>query len=268
MSKMPRQSPDEEFRDDWKDFVKGFLPKKFDRYDWNDTRDGPGWASTKVVEAVEKGDPAIFIDSVTESFLDTSDGEYQAYQECLKEFAKEWENPSQVREEMENYTYFQDDFYEIYEERERNNWWTLINGLNLLVWNTSSSWSLGWVEQEQDVKTELEESPALREFYELSGLTEKRFAELVANGYDYDTQAFIGEIVDAGDLLLDMLGEMYQQKRTPEKIVAFRNGLVGNGYYLPAPNTKVGLDPSTKMEVDFGSYSLGDVYGTNEWTWR
>ena len=257
-----------QIRDDWKDFVKGFLPKKFDRYDWNDTRDGPGWASTKVVEAVEKGDPAIFIDSVTESFLDTSDGEYQAYQECLKEFAKEWENPAEVRNEMENYTYFQDDFYKIYEEREQDNWWTLINGLNLLVWNTSNSWSLGWVEQEQDVKTELEESPALREFYELSGLTEKQFAELVANGYDYDTQGFIGEIVDAGDLLLNMLGEMYQQKRTPEKIVAFHNGLVGNGYFLPAPNAKVGLDPSKKMAVDFGSYSLGDVYGTNEWTWR
>ncbi len=118
---------------------------------------------------------------------------------------KEWENPSQVREEMENYTYFQDDFYEIYEKRERNNWWTLINGLNLLVWNTSAQWSLGWVEQEQDVKTELEESPALREFYELSGLTEKQFAELVANGYDYDAQGFIGEIVDAGDLVQEML---------------------------------------------------------------
>ena len=64
-------------------------------------------------------------------------------------------------------------------------------------------------------------------------------------------------------------GEGYSMHgKEDETIVAFHNGLNGSGYYLPAPNAKVGLNPKKKMVVDFGSYSLGDVYGAADWTWR
>ena len=267
---MPKQSPDEEFRDDWKKFVGSFLPKKFQRYDWNDTRDGPGDLAKNVVNAIEKGDPYEFIDKLNEQNIDYfSDQEYQAYKECLKEFSQEWENPEEVMDEMENYSYFQDDFNEIYEEREEDNWWALVSGLRLFVWNAENQVGLGWVEEEQDAETELAENEDLRNFLALSGLSEGQKWELIANGFDYDVQGMIGVITDASDLLRAMIGESYtQSSRNDEGIVAFHNGLVGSGYYLSTDNPKVWLDPKKKMVVDFGSYSLGDVYGAADWTWR
>jgi hypothetical protein len=269
---MARDSPDEEFRKEWKKFVKDFLPNKFDRYSYEDVRDGPEGYAKEVVNAIEKGDPFIFIDAITERSSDYFlEGRYSAYQNALKEFSKQWENPEVVKKEMQDYDYFQDDFDEIYDEREVNNWWILIEGLNLLVWNTENQFNLGWVESERDAKTEMELDPHLAEFYRLSGLTEKRFEDLVANGYDYDVQGFIGEIIDASVLIQHMAGlsaSMTWKNRGGEKIVAFHNGLNGSGYFLPAPKAEVGLDASKKMEVDFGSYSLGDVFGTRDWTWR
>jgi len=269
---MPKQSPDEEFRDDWKKFVGSFLPRKFQRYDWNDTRDGPGDLAKDVVNAIEKGDPFEFIDKLTDNALDyVSEQEYQAYKECLKEFSQEWENPEEVLDEMENYSYFQDDFNEIYEEREENNWWSLVSGLRLFVWNAENQVSLGWIEEAQDAETEIAENEELRDFLFLAGLTESEQWELIANGFDYDVQGMIGVITDAGDLLKAMIapGEGYNMVgRGDEPLVAFHNGLVGSGYYLPAPDAKVGLNPAKKMVVDFGSYSLGDVYGAVDWTWH
>ena len=267
---MPKQSPDEEFRDDWKKFVGSFLPRKFQRYDWNDTRDGPGDLAKDVVNAIEKGDPHEFIDRLYDQNIDYfSEQEYQAYKECQKEFAQEWENPDDILDGMENYSYFQDDFNEIYEEREENNWWALVSGLRLFVWNVDNQVSLGWIEEAQDAETELVENEDLRNFLNLSGLTESQKWEIIANGFDYDVQGMIGVITDASDLLKAMIGEPYtQSSRNDEGIVAFHNGLVGSGYYLPTDNPQVHLDPKKKMVVDFGSYSLGDVYGAADWTWR
>jgi len=269
---MVRDSPDEEFRKDWQEFVKGFLPRKFTRYSQEDTRDGPQGYAKEVVEAIEKNDSFLFIDAIADRSSNyASDQKYTSYKEAVKEFAKEWEKPDDVIRGMSEHSYFQDDFDEIYEEREEDNWWILVEGLNLLVWNTENQFSFGWVESERDVKTEMELNPDLAKFYRMSGLTEKQFEELVANGYDYDVQGFIGEIVDASVLLQQMAGmipSMTWKNRGGEKIVAFHNGLNGSGYFLPTTHTKVGLDPAKKMEVDFGSYSLGDVYGGVDWTWR
>jgi len=269
---MPHDSPDIEFQNDWKEFVKGFLSRKFQRYDWNDTRDGPQGYAKEVVEAIEKGDPFIFIDAIADRSSDyASEQEYNSYREAVKEFAKEWENPAEIEEEMENYPYFRDDFNEIYEEREEDNWWILLDGLNLLVWNTDMQFSLGWSDFPQDVATELKENPELDKFDRLSGLSKEQFAELVTNGMDMDVRGFIGIIVDAGELLRAMADGVHRWNlngnRSMSMIVALHNGLEGSGYYIESTPT-IGLDLDKPIRVDFGSYSLGDVYGARDWTWR
>ena len=269
---MVRDSPDEEFRKDWQEFVKGFLPRKFTRYSQEDTRDGPQGYAKEVVEAIEKNDPFLFIDAIADRSSNyASDQKYTSYQEAVKEFAKEWEKPDDVIRGMSEHSYFQDDFDEIYEEREEDNWWILVEGLNLLVWNTDMQFSLGWSDFPQDVATELKENPELDKFDRLSGLSKEKFAELVTNGMDMDVQGFIGIIVDAGELLKAMVDGVPSWNlvgnRSVSMIVALHNGLEGSGYYIES-NPTITLHLNKPLRVDFGSYSLGDVYGARDWTWR
>jgi hypothetical protein len=267
---MVHASPDEEFERDWQEFVKDFLPKRFDRYSYEDTRDGPQGYAKEVVDAIEKGKPFQFADAVTERSADwVSEQKYSAYQEAAKEFAKRWEDLEDVLRGMRDYPYFQEDFDVIYDERERDNWWILIEGLELLVWNTDMQFSLGWSDFPQDVATELKENPELDKFDRLSGLSKEKFAELVNNGMDMDVQGFIGIIVDAGELLRAMAeGEWtLTRNRMDRMIVALHNGLEGSGYYVESSPT-IALSIEKPLRVDFGSYSLGDVYGARDWTWR
>jgi hypothetical protein len=263
-------SPDEEFRKDWQEFVKGFLPNRFDRYSYENARDGPQGYAKEVVAAIEKGDPFQFIDAIAERSADwVLEQKYAAYQEAVKEFAKRWGDPEDVLRGMRDYPYFQEDFDIIYDERERDNWWILIEGLELLVWNTDMQFSLGWSDFPQDVATELKENPELDKFDRLSGLSKEKFAELVNNGMDMDVQGFIGIIVDAGELIRAMAQGEWTLTWNPmdRMIVALHNGLEGSGYYVESGPT-IALDIKKPLRVDFGSYSLGDVYGARDWTWR
>ena len=241
---MTKLSPDLEFQEDWKKFVEGFLPRKFDRFSSDDVRDGPSRdVIKKTVESIEKGDPAIIVDYIQEmSWEWSSDEAWRSYQEAVEEFAKELEDPEDVKRGMESDDIFREIFDEIYEEREEFNYGVFLN-FDLLVWNAENQVSLGWIEGAQN-------------------------EEFIANGFDYDVQGFIGEIVNAEDLIHAMLNLPYTTKGRADKIVAFHNGFEGSGYYLPSPNAKVGLDPGKKMEVDFGSYSLGDIFGGVDWTWH
>ena len=266
---MTKLSPDLEFQEDWKKFVEGFLPRKFDRFSSDDVRDGPSRdVIKKTVESIEKGDPAIIVDYIQEmSWEWSSDEAWRSYQEAVEEFAKELEDPEDVKRGMESDDIFREIFDEIYEEREEFNYGVFLN-FDLLVWNAENQVSLGWIEGAQNEESELAENEALRDFMFLTGLTEGEQWELIANGFDYDVQGFIGEIVNAEDLIHAMLNLPYTTKGRADKIVAFHNGFEGSGYYLPSPNAKVGLDPGKNMEVDFGSYSLGDIFGGVDWTWH
>lgn len=272
-----KQSPDEEFRDEWKKFVKDFLPKKFDRFSHDDVRDGPGSYAALAIEAIQKGDPYILVDAINEDSLDyASSSEYQAYMEAKKEFSKEWENPEQVARDMENYSYFYEDFIEIYEDRENFNWDIYLRGMDILVWNKKDSVHAGWVGDPQDAATEIEENPDLKAWCTRVApyISTQQIHNIINNGFDYDVELFIGGIYDVVDLIRSLMddGVLPTVYHGRDVIVGAYDGLNGAGYFEHG-STSASLmtvlgDKKNPLHVDWGSYSLGDVFGTNEWTWR
>ncbi len=272
-----RDSPDIEFQEDWKKFVKDYLPRKFNRFE--DIREGPGpELKKKVVEAIRKGDPFIVIDYIDGINYETIyEPEYDAYHLVLKEFSELWENPSDVREGMERESVFQDQFNEIFEEREENNWWDLLQGMEVLVWNTKDSVHTGWVGDPQDSYTEVKENPVLGEWAQkaIRFISNQQINDIVVNGFDYDVTMFIGGIYDAANVLLAMV-EMPtgvpMRMHTGDVIVGAYDGLNGAGFFEhSSTNAHVENtfgDKNNPIYVDFGSYSLGDVFGTEEWVWK
>jgi hypothetical protein len=271
---MSKLSPDEEFREDWKKFVRDFLPNRFKRYDINPSDDNRGYAAL-LVEALQKGDPGIFFDELYNNSIDyCSEQEYQAYQECKKEFSKEWEDPVMVANDMENYPYFRDDFNEIYEQREQDNWKDLVGGIDILVWNPKTSVHAGWVGDPQDADDEIDENPSLKDWYQkaLVYISAQQIRTIIDNGFDYDVELFIGGICDAADLLETLTENIPNIYHASSVVVGAYDGLNGAGYFEHgSTNARLMLvigDKKNPLNVDFGNYSLGDVFGTKEWTWR
>jgi len=268
------------FEAEWKKFLESELPRKFDKYDsYNDTRDGPGNLLTKAVEAIRNGNADRFLQALDDQTMDWwGDQVYGSFSERMPEFIKylkseyEWDTQQEEEAELEEVETDEDHEYrlileDMLLERMNDNWWILLCETPLFVYNINKMHSLGWVEGENaDISYELNQNPELKKFYKESGLNKDMFSELVCNGMDYDVQGIIGGIVDAGDILKAMV-EGDTTFQVDQTIVALHNGLVGSGYFVQ-PTGSIKLNLKEKMDVDFGSYSLGDVYGTNTWAWR
>ncbi len=272
---MPRDSPDLEFRNDWETFVKSFLPRKIRRFESEDARDGPGRYVKIAVEAIQKGDPGLLIDTIDEDFRDYGmDQEYAAYQEALKEFANEWENPNDVKQGMENEFWFRERFDEIYEEREEFNWGIFFGNEEILVWNSKDAISAGWVGDPQEASREILGNPELEDWVKkaLKFVSLKQISAIIDNGFDYDVTMFIGGLVGVEEVIKAMMSETPVAFHTGDVIVGAYDGLNGAGYFEHgSTKAHVGLvfgDKTNPIHIDWGSYSLGDVFGTKEWTWR
>jgi len=268
------------FEAEWKKFLQDELPSKFDKYDaYNDTRDGPGSLLTKAVEAIRKGNADAFLNALDDQTMDWwSDQVYYSFSERMPEFIKylkseyEWDTQQEEEAELEEAELDEDHEYrlvleDMLLERMTDNWWILLCETPLFVYNVNKTHSLGWIEGENaDISYELNQNPELKTFYKESGLNKDMFSELIRNGMDYDVQGIIGGIVDAGDILKAMV-EGDTTFQVDQTIVALHNGLVGSGYFVQ-PTGSIKINLKEKMGVDFGSYSLGDVFGTNMWAWR
>jgi hypothetical protein len=274
---MPRDTPDLEFRQEWMDFVKGFLPRKFNRFSYEDARDGPGSYMDLAIEAIRKGDPYILTDAINENSMDfASEQEYQAYQEALKEFANEWEDPDDVMKGMEADGSFRDIFNEIYEDREEFNWDIFFGNEEILVWNSKDAISAGWVGDPQDASSEILANLELGEWAHkaIKFIGDKQRENIINNGFDYDVTMFIGGLVGVEDVIRAMMSQDGKPVafHTGDVIVGAYDGLNGAGYFEHgSTKAHVGLvfgDKKNPIHVDWGSYSLGDVFGTNEWKWH
>lgn len=263
---------------DWKTYLKGELPNKFNKYSVEDTRDGPGNWLSAAVDYIE-GRNKDFIDTINDAGGDWwADQSYQSFKENMPGFLAllnekyEWETPQDRHEELTEISSDENgDFRTVLDdmlmERMVDNWWLMLDNIPLLVYPVNDTHSLGWTDGENgDVEYEMSQNPALKEFYLASGLDLAKFKELVANGFDYDVQGFIGGIVDAADLLKAKIEDV-GHIQVDQPIVAFHNGLNGSGYYVESKKP-VSLDLKKKLSVDWGSYSLGDVFGARDWTWR
>ena len=268
----------DEFLEEFVKFVKHFLPRNFKAFE-SDPNDDPRGYVDLVVKAIEKGDPTIVENEIVDGALYYLDEQMDgAYRECLKEFCKQFEDPDDILyEEIANDPEFDSIFNEIYEERQNINPLDVIHGLNLLVWNNGKEFHLGWSGDPQDLDSELVVNPDLEGFFGLAeiiaGLTKNQEEDLVNNGFDYNITAFIGGIIDAEDLLRNMLngetGGSNDFVQVDETVVAFWDGWNGAGYFVRTEKRiNLTLNKNDSLRVDFGNYSLGDVFGTNEWTWK
>jgi hypothetical protein len=256
--------------DDWKTFVGDFLPRQFNAFEL-DSNDKPEGYADLVVKAIRTGDPTLVEDEIISNASDyLNQAQDQAFIECRAAFLKPFKDP-EVSIEFDGDVEFDSVFNEIYEERQILNALDMVSGLNLLVWNKDMQFSLGWVGDPQDTKTELQENPELDKFDRLSGLSPKQFDELVVNGMDFDVQGIIGIVVDAAELLTAMIEDVpvwnLQGNPSVEMIVAFWDGLNGAGYFVQSTPT-IAFYPGKPMNVDFGFYSLGDIFGGVDWTWH
>ena len=272
---MPRDSPDLDFRHDWQEFVKGFLPRKFDRFSHDDARDGPGAYLGLAIEAIRKGDPYILIDKIQENSMDfASDSEYSAYQEAVKEFAKEWENPTDIETGMQDYAYFRDDFNEIYEERERFNWEIFFGDETILVWNTKDAIHTGWMGDPRESHIEAKKNPELKKWVEkaIQFVGDKQIGNIINNGFDYDVTMFIGGLLGVQEVIKAMMDGTPTPFHTGDVVVGAYDGLNGAGFFEHGI-TKWRMDvvfgdKNNPVHIDWGSYSLGDIFGTRDWVWH
>ena len=265
------------FENEWKKFLKDELPRKFDKYDHNDTRDGPGHLLVTAVNAIRTGDATAFFNTLDDQYMDWwGDQVYYSFKERMPEFIKylrsvyTWENQRDEEAELEEVEADEDHEYrlileDMLLERMNDNWQVLLCNFPLFVWNVDNQVSLGWIDAEQDAESELADNEELRNFLAQSGLSEGEKWELIANGMSYDVQGIIGGIVDAGDILNAMVNGN-TSLQVDQTVVALHNGFEGSGYYIK-PTGSIRINPKKKMNVDFGSYSLGDVFGTIDWFW-
>jgi len=271
-------SPDIEFQNDWKKFVEGFLPRKFDQFSQDDARDGPGRYLDLAIESIKRGDPFYLIDAINEDSRDYGyEEQYRSYQEAVKEFAKEWgEDPADVKKGMDSDDIFREIFDEIYEDREQFNWDIFFGNEEILVWNSNDAVHTGWIGDPQESTEEVKDNPELKKWaqYAIRFISDKQIGTIIDNGFDYDVTMFIGGIVNVADVIKAMMSQEGRPvaDHTGDVIVGAYDGLNGAGYFEHGTTrAHVGLvfgDKSNPVHIDWGSYSLGDVFGTNEWTWH
>src|SRR5271157_3438160 len=263
--------------DDWKTFVEDFFPRNFKAFE-PDPNDKPEGYADLVVKAIRAGDPTLVEDEIISNASDyLNQAQDQAFIECRAEFLKVFEDP-EVSIEFDGDTEFDSIFNEIYVERRYMNALDLVRGLNLLVWNKKNQASLGWAAPNgpQDAVSEIGDNETLRNFFydaeDLAGITVAQERELVVNGFDFDVQALIGGIIDAEELLRNMESpDEYGWVEVDESVVAFWDGLNGAGYFVYGKK-RVKIDVAhlkdNSVGVDFGSYSLGDIFGGVDGSWR
>lgn len=256
-------------KSDWKKFVSGELPKKWDRYE----NDDAGSVSTEfVINAIRERNPGGFIEDISQNDDYIWDKTVKVYENLKREFLKECleEDRDDIDELMEAAPEsFFDVYREIYEDREINNWWRLAEGIDVLIWDDTKALSLGWRDiPNVDWKSEMNKNVNLSAFWAEASkyITWEQFVKLLDNGYDFDVLGYVGGIVGADEVLKAMASRK-SVVVVDTTIVALWDHFNGAGYYIEGKG-HAHINLKTDISVDFGNYSLGAVFGAGDWTWR
>ncbi len=217
----------------------------------------------------EMGDDVVPVSEIQESLRKNTDlleDWYGYWDEEAQEIASELIKEADQEEVEEDW----DSVYEqVYEMMDTNGCLEHILPNALFVYDPDELEILDYTTEDEDN----EERQWLRErATEESCFTFEDVKEVILNSSGYGGQGGVGVIIDsedmarilrtAGDTPLEVVG-------TP--ILYVRDGLNGSGHYVMAPSKEshiLKFEKKSDIRLDYGKYSLGAVFGTDEWTWR
>jgi len=97
----------------------------------------------------------------------------------------------------------------------------------------------------------------------LKYISQEELNKILINSYG--GMGYFGMITSARDIL-DALRDDNKTITGSSLIIGVHDGMNGSGYFVRAEG-KLEIDLKT-AQLDEGSYSVGDVFGTREWNWR
>jgi nucleotide-binding universal stress UspA family protein len=97
------------------------------------------------------------------------------------------------------------------------------------------------------------------------GFTQEQFDKSLAEA-SYGGVGGVGVLVSPSDI--DDLAAGREKSITGTPILYIRDRINGSGWVEFGKGSKEVTGPIDKIQIDHGSYSLGDVFGSTEWAWR
>lgn len=250
----------------WGDFYEG--------WEEENVQPEPNWESLKkgirpwrIFEDVrESMSVKEFIEGIRDDFMELQDYNMDYISDVAYEGAEAllsdegYDDIGEIRDK------YPDEFQELVfavEEAGQFNVDAFFNGMRLFVYDDTieSQGIYGDEESEADDKEKF--SKEAKKY----GFSDKDIAEVWDNA-TYGGVGGVGIIIDAEDLWKEW-GQGSNVTLNGDAILYIRDSVNGSGHYVLGKKSKKITVPKAKVldRIDYGSYSLGDVFGTNDWNW-